>query len=56
MGVSSLAVVLVLRRFAPVVPAPLAVVLLGIIAVHAFGLDAHGPTMSSPWEIGRAHV
>ena len=41
-GVSSLAVVLVLRRFAPVVPAPLAVVLLGIIAVHAFGLDAHG--------------
>jgi SulP family sulfate permease len=41
-GLGSLAVVLVLRRLAPVVPAPLAAVLAGIIAVHAFGLAKHG--------------
>ncbi|MFY9927193.1 MAG: SulP family inorganic anion transporter [Streptosporangiaceae bacterium] len=41
-GVGSLAVVLVLRRFAPVVPAPLVAVLAGIIAVHVFGLEHHG--------------
>ena len=41
-GLGSLAVVLILRRVAPVVPAPLAAVLLGIIAVHIFGLDNHG--------------
>lgn len=34
-GLSSPAVVLVLRRFAPVVRAPLAAVLLGIVPVHA---------------------
>jgi sulfate permease, SulP family len=37
--------VLILRRLAPVVPAPLVAVLAGIIAVHAFGLNRHG------WEI-----
>lgn len=41
-GLGSLAVVLVLRRFAPVVPAPLVAVLAGILAVHIFGLDKHG--------------
>jgi sulfate permease, SulP family len=41
-GLASLGVVLVLRRFAPVVPAPLAAVILGIIAVHVFALDRHG--------------
>ena len=41
-GLGSLAVVLVLRRVAPVVPAPLVAVLAGIIAVHAFGLEQHG--------------
>jgi hypothetical protein len=41
-GLGSLAVVLVLRRVAPVVPAPLVAVLAGIIAVHAFGLERHG--------------
>jgi sulfate permease, SulP family len=41
-GAGSLAVVLVLRRVAPVVPAPLVAVLAGIIAVHAFGLQKHG--------------
>jgi hypothetical protein len=37
-GLGSLAIVLVLRRLAPVVPAPLVAVLAGILAVHAFGL------------------
>ena len=41
-GLSSLAVVLVLRRLAPVVPAPLVAVLAGIIAVHLFNLQHHG--------------
>jgi sulfate permease, SulP family len=41
-GLGSLAVVLVLRRFAPLVPAPLVAVLVGIIAVRAFGLEQHG--------------
>jgi SulP family sulfate permease len=41
-GLGSLAIVLVLRRVAPVVPAPLVAVLAGIIAVHAFGLRKHG--------------
>ena len=41
-GLCSLAVVLVLRRVAPVVPAPLAAVILGIVAVHVFGLQHHG--------------
>ena len=41
-GLGSLAVVLVLRRLAPVVPAPLVAVLAGIIVVHAFGLERHG--------------
>jgi len=41
-GLGSLAVVLALRRFAPVVPAPLVAVLLGILAVHVFSLDKHG--------------
>ncbi len=41
-GLVSLAIVLVLRRVAPVVPAPLVAVLAGIVAVHAFGLQKHG--------------
>jgi sulfate permease, SulP family len=41
-GLGSLAIVLVLRRFAPVVPAPLVAVLAGIAAVHIFGLQKHG--------------
>jgi sulfate permease, SulP family len=41
-GLGSLAVVLILRRFAPVVPAPLVAVLAGILAVHIFGLNKHG--------------
>ena len=41
-GVLSLAVVLVLRRLAPVVPAPLVAVALGILAVYALNLQHHG--------------
>src|SRR5262245_23670687 len=41
-GLVSLAVVLVLRRFMPIVPGSLVVVLLGIILVKLFDLDAHG--------------
>jgi SulP family sulfate permease len=41
-GLGSLVLVLVLRRVAPVVPAPLVAVLAGIVAVHVFGLERHG--------------
>jgi MFS superfamily sulfate permease-like transporter len=41
-GVASLAVVLGLKRWLPVVPASLATVLLGIAAVSIFHLDRHG--------------
>jgi sulfate permease, SulP family len=42
LGLISLGVILVLRRAAPSVPAPLVAVLLGIAAVSAFGLQQHG--------------
>jgi sulfate permease, SulP family len=42
LGLISLALILVLRRTAPVVPAPLVAVLFGILAVYAFGLQHHG--------------
>ncbi|WP_154795011.1 SulP family inorganic anion transporter [Occultella kanbiaonis] len=38
-GVLSLVIVLALKRWLPVVPASLAVVLVGILAVHVFGLS-----------------
>ena len=41
-GLVSLAIVLGLRRFAPVVPAPLVAVAFGILAVYLFGLQHHG--------------
>ena len=41
-GALSLAVVLLLKRFVPLLPGSLIVVLLGIIAVAAFHLDKHG--------------
>jgi SulP family sulfate permease len=41
-GVLSLAVVLGLRRVAPVIPAPLVAVALGILAVYALNLQHHG--------------
>lgn len=41
-GVGSLAIVLGVRRFVPQVPGPLVAVLIGILAVPAFGLDDKG--------------
>jgi sulfate permease, SulP family len=41
-GLVSLAIVLGLRRVAPVVPGSLVAVLFGIVVVWAFGLDQHG--------------
>jgi len=41
-GLLSLALVLALKRWLPVVPASLAAVLLGIVAVKLFDLDQHG--------------
>jgi len=41
-GSASLAIVLVLRRFAPKVPGSLIAVFFGIIAVKVFNLDEHG--------------
>jgi sulfate permease, SulP family len=42
LGLVSLAIVLALRRFAPMLPAPLVAVAFGILAVWAFGLQRHG--------------
>jgi high affinity sulfate transporter 1 len=44
-GLVSLALILVLRKAAPVVPAPLVAVVFGILAVYAFGLQHHGVTI-----------
>lgn len=41
-GVAALAVIFVLRKVAPKVPAMLVAVVLGIVAVNVFGLDRHG--------------
>jgi high affinity sulfate transporter 1 len=41
-GLGSLAIVLLLRRFAPVVPAPLVAVLAGILVTYVFNLNKHG--------------
>lgn len=41
-GLASLALVLGLRRVAPIVPGSLAAVLLSVLAVAVFGLDDHG--------------
>ncbi|WP_250030219.1 SulP family inorganic anion transporter [Paractinoplanes maris] len=41
-GLASLAVLLLLRRFLPRLPASLLVVALGVLAATAFGLDQHG--------------
>ena len=41
-GLLSLVIVLTLRRLAPVVPAPLVAVAIGVIAVYVFHLQRHG--------------
>jgi SulP family sulfate permease len=51
-GVLSLAVVLGLKRVAPVVPASLAAVALGVVAVKALHLDDHGVDIVGPIKSG----
>ena len=51
-GLASLALVLALRRLAPVVPGSLIAVALGIAAVAAFNLDDHGVAIVGPVESG----
>lgn len=47
-GVLSLAAILALRRLAPIVPAALVVVILGILAVKLFSLQRHGVAIVGP--------
>ena len=51
-GVLSLAVILVLKHYLPLVPASLVVVLAGIAAVSVFGLDEQGLDIVGPIEAG----
>jgi SulP family sulfate permease len=51
-GLLSLAVIIVLRRLAPVVPGSLVAVLLGIAAVKLFHLDDHGVSIVGPIKSG----
>ena len=47
-GLLSLVLVIALKEYAPVVPGSLVAVLLGIAAVHLFGLDDHGVEIVGP--------
>jgi high affinity sulfate transporter 1 len=51
-GGLSLAVILALRRGAPAVPGSLVAVVLGIVAVRALNLDAHGVSIVGPIKSG----
>lgn len=51
-GAASLAVVFVLRRFAPLVPASLVAVVLGVAAAKIFHLDDHGVSIVGPIDSG----
>jgi high affinity sulfate transporter 1 len=51
-GLASLAIVLGLKRVAPVVPGSLVAVGFGILAVRLFGLDRHGVDIVGPIEGG----
>ena len=51
-GVLSLAVVIGLRRYLPLVPGSLVAVALGVIAVKLFNLDDHGLAIVGPIESG----
>ncbi len=55
-GLVSLVVVLVLRQVAPVVPASLVAVLIGIGAVKVFKLDQHGVEIVGHIDSGLPHV
>jgi SulP family sulfate permease len=52
MGVATVALVLALRRFVPVVPAPLVAVVLGIVLVVVFDLDEEGVAVVGSIESG----
>jgi high affinity sulfate transporter 1 len=51
-GAASLALVLGLKRWLPVVPGSLVAVLLGIVAVHLLNLDQHGVKIVGPIQSG----
>jgi MFS superfamily sulfate permease-like transporter len=51
-GILSLALVVGLKEVAPVLPGSLVVVVLGIVAVHLFDLDAHGVEIVGQIESG----
>jgi sulfate permease, SulP family len=51
-GVGSLVLVLLLRRFVPAVPAPLVAVLAGILAVHLLGLGLGAANLASGMSSG----
>jgi SulP family sulfate permease len=51
-GALSLAVILALRRLAPIVPGSLVAVLLGIVAVKLLHLDEHGVSIVGPIKSG----
>jgi sulfate permease, SulP family len=55
-GVSSLAVILILKRWLPLVPASLVVVVAGIAAVALFGLDGQGLDIVGPIAAGLPNV
>ena len=55
-GATSLAAVLVLRRWVPLVPGSLAVVLLSILAVSVFHLEAHGLEIVGHIDSGLPHL
>jgi sulfate permease, SulP family len=55
-GAGSLAVVLVLKRVAPVVPASLVAVALGVALVKIFHLDQHGVAIVGHIDSGLSHV
>ena len=55
-GIASLAIVLLLRRFAPRVPGSLVAVLFGIVIVALFDLDEHGVTIVGEIDSGLPDV
>jgi MFS superfamily sulfate permease-like transporter len=55
-GVLSLAVVLALRRFPPVLPGSLVAVLASIAAVALWDLDGHGVDVVGPIQLGLPHL
>ncbi|GAA3511991.1 SulP family inorganic anion transporter [Actinocatenispora rupis] len=55
-GLGSLAVVLVLRRWLPIVPGSLVAVVLGVALVYAFDLDRHGVAIVGHVQSGLPHV